>query len=88
MNPCKPTNSSAYAHQATATSPPVIVIDEVGKMEMFSNTFAQMVRSLVSRGNTTILATIPIPKGRPIALVEELRSSKDAQVFEVRKGIN
>lgn len=64
----------------------MIVIDEVGKMEMFSNTFAQTVRSLVSRDNATILATIPIPKGRPIALVEELRSSKDAQVFEVRKG--
>lgn len=56
-------------------------------MEMFSNTFAQTVRSLVSRGDITILATIPIPKGRPIALVEELRSSKDARVFEVRKGI-
>ncbi|XP_076463499.1 cancer-related nucleoside-triphosphatase homolog [Babylonia areolata] len=65
---------------------PVIVIDEVGKMEMFSTTFVQTVRSLVSRSDTTILATIPIPKGRPIALVEELRSKKDAQLFEISKS--
>ncbi|XP_070180929.1 cancer-related nucleoside-triphosphatase homolog isoform X2 [Littorina saxatilis] len=71
---------------SSSTAPPVIVVDEVGKMEMFSTTFVQMVRTLVSRGNTTVLATIPIPKGRPIPLVEELRSHKDAHVFEISKS--
>ncbi|KAL8600495.1 hypothetical protein ACOMHN_044960 [Nucella lapillus] len=70
----------------SSPSVPVVVIDEIGKMEMFSSTFVQTVRSVVSRGSTTVLATIPIPKGRPIALVEELRSSKDARLFEISKA--
>jgi nucleoside-triphosphatase len=43
----------------------------------------QTVRSLIANPHTTVLATIPIPKGRPIPFVEELRSHKEAQVFEV-----
>lgn len=66
---------------------PVIVIDEIGKMEMFSCTFVQTVRSLVSpHTSMTVLATIPVAKGRPIALVEELRCSKDAHLFEISKS--
>ena len=63
---------------------PIYVIDEIGKMEMFSSRFVQTVRSLVAHVGTTVLATIPIAKGRPIPLVEELRHSTNAKVMVVR----
>ena len=59
------------------------MIDEIGKMEMFSSSFVQTVRSLTARVGTTVLATIPIAKGRPIPLVEELRQSADAKLVVV-----
>lgn len=68
------------------SSSPVIVVDEVGKMELCSSVFVQTVRSLISNRRITILATIPVPKGRPIPLVEELRSSKDAHIFEISRS--
>ena len=59
------------------------MIDEIGKMEMFSSRFVQTVRSLVAQVGTTMLATIPIAKGRPIPLVEELRHSSNAKLMVV-----
>ncbi|PVD32322.1 hypothetical protein C0Q70_07755 [Pomacea canaliculata] len=64
---------------------PVMVIDEIGKMEMFSGTFTQTVRTLIAREDATVLATIPIAKGQPLPLVEELRTKKDAYVFTISK---
>ncbi|KAK2183873.1 hypothetical protein NP493_293g02019, partial [Ridgeia piscesae] len=63
---------------------PVYVIDEIGKMEMFSSSFVQTVRSLTAHVGSTVLATIPIAKGRPIPLVEELRHSADAKLVVVK----
>ena len=61
----------------------VYVIDEVGKMELFSQKFVQAVRDILKKPTSTVLATIPIPKGRPISFVEEIRSNKEAIVFQV-----
>ena len=60
------------------------MIDEIGKMEMFSSSFVQTVRSLTAHVGSTVLATIPIAKGRPIPLVEELRHSADAKLVVVK----
>lgn len=64
---------------------PVYVIDEVGKMELFSPSFIQSVRSILNDKRSTCLATIPIPKGRPIPFVEEIRNRPDSKVFNVSK---
>ena len=53
-------------------------------MEMFSKSFIQTVGKTLSEPKTTVLATIPIPKGRPIPFVEEIRGRRDAVVFTVR----
>jgi len=53
-------------------------------MELFSQRFVQAVRDLLAKPSSTILATIPIPKGRPIAFVEEIRSNREAVVFQVK----
>ncbi|XP_044865038.1 cancer-related nucleoside-triphosphatase isoform X2 [Mauremys mutica] len=67
------------------TGKKVHVIDEVGKMELFSQSFIQAVRQTLTASGTTILGTIPIPKGKPLGLVEEIRSRKDIKVFNVTK---
>ncbi|XP_062587267.1 cancer-related nucleoside-triphosphatase-like [Saccostrea cucullata] len=61
----------------------IFIIDEIGKMELFSQTFVTMVRELLKKPNSVIIATIPIPKGKPIPFVEEIRNHNQSQVFTV-----
>ncbi|XP_015477061.1 cancer-related nucleoside-triphosphatase isoform X1 [Parus major] len=63
----------------------ICVIDEIGKMELFSQAFIQAVRQTLAGSGTVVLGTIPIPKGKPLDLVEEIRSRKDVRVFNVSK---
>lgn len=63
----------------------VCVIDEIGKMELFSQPFIQAVRQTLSSPGTVVLGTIPVPKGKPLALVEEIRNRPDVKVFSVTK---
>ena len=37
----------------------------------------------MAEAGVTLIATIPVPKGRPIPLVEELRNGANSIVFEV-----
>lgn len=59
------------------------VVDEVGKMELFSQGFVQAVRKLLNQPFSTVLGTIPIPKGKSLGLVEEIRSRRDVKVYNV-----
>lgn len=59
------------------------MVDEVGKMEMFCESFVREVRSLLENPTTTVLTTIPVAKGKPIPLVEEIRHRKDAVLYQV-----
>ncbi|NXO00190.1 NTPCR triphosphatase, partial [Rhinopomastus cyanomelas] len=61
----------------------ICVIDEIGKMELFSQAFIRAVRQTLTSSGTVVLGTIPIPKGKPLDLVEEIRSRKDIEVFNV-----
>uniref|UniRef100_A0A8C8U0K7 Cancer-related nucleoside-triphosphatase n=1 Tax=Peromyscus maniculatus bairdii TaxID=230844 RepID=A0A8C8U0K7_PERMB len=63
----------------------VCIIDEIGKMELFSQPFIQAVRQTLSTPGTVVLGTIPVPKGKPLALVEEIRNRRDVKVFSVTK---
>ncbi|XP_030628575.1 cancer-related nucleoside-triphosphatase [Chanos chanos] len=63
----------------------VFVIDEIGKMELFSQAFIRAVRQTLDSSSCSILGTIPIPKGKPLGLVEEVRGRKDVKVFMVTK---
>ncbi|XP_016043544.1 cancer-related nucleoside-triphosphatase isoform X1 [Erinaceus europaeus] len=71
-------SSSDSGHQ-------VCVIDEIGKMELFSQPFIQAIRQTLSTPGIVVLGTIPIPKGKPLALVEEIRSRNDIRVFNVTR---
>ncbi|XP_041645769.1 cancer-related nucleoside-triphosphatase [Cheilinus undulatus] len=63
----------------------VFVIDEIGKMELFSQSFIRSVRQILESSPCTVLGTIPIPKGKPLGLVEEVRGRRDVKVFTVSK---
>uniref|UniRef100_A0A3B3QNJ0 Nucleoside-triphosphatase, cancer-related n=1 Tax=Paramormyrops kingsleyae TaxID=1676925 RepID=A0A3B3QNJ0_9TELE len=61
----------------------VFVIDEIGKMELFSQDFIRAVRQMLGSSGRPVLGTIPAPKGRPLGLVEEVRSRSDVKLFIV-----
>ncbi|XP_021076423.1 cancer-related nucleoside-triphosphatase isoform X1 [Mus pahari] len=63
----------------------VCIIDEIGKMELFSQPFIQAVRQTLSTPGIIVVGTIPVPKGKPLALVEEIRKRNDVKVFNVTR---
>lgn len=64
----------------------VFVIDEIGRMELFSQSFIRAVRQTLDGPSCTVLGTIPLPKGKPLVLVEEVRGRSDVKVFTVSKS--
>ena len=62
----------------------VVVIDEVGKMELFSRSFREIVRELAHDPRVTLLATLPIRDVHP--LVKELRRLPGSVLIELKKS--
>ncbi|KAK3916930.1 Cancer-related nucleoside-triphosphatase [Frankliniella fusca] len=60
----------------------IIVIDEIGKMELLSKSFETATERAFST-SSTILGTIPIQKGKPIRLVELVRSHPSVRLMTV-----
>ncbi|XP_076882050.1 uncharacterized protein LOC143530387 [Bidens hawaiensis] len=64
----------------------LFVIDEVGKMELFSSLFFPAVLRVLE-SNKPFLATIPVPKaGRDIPAVARLKNHPGATVFSLTKS--
>ncbi|KAL4683867.1 hypothetical protein H8959_021561 [Pygathrix nigripes] len=63
----------------------VCVIDESGKIKLLNQPFIQAVCEMLSTPGTIITGTILVPKGKPLALVEEIRNRNDVKVFNVSK---
>lgn len=59
------------------------MIDEIGKMELFSNRFEIEVKNLLRTADKNLIVTIPVQKGKPIPLVEAVRSDKMAKLYTV-----
>lgn len=62
----------------------VLVIDEVGKMELFSELFRNRVAELLANENNCILVTVPLSGGAP--LVEQIKRHKSGRVFTVSRS--
>ena len=58
----------------------VVVVDEIGKMEMFSQQFVQTVKELLKHPTTTVFATVPL-KANPF--VEDIKQRDDVIVYTV-----
>ena len=63
----------------------VIVIDEIGKMESFSNKFQSLVRKIFQVEEKLILATVPV-KHDSLNLVKEIVNRSDVEIVEVTKS--
>ncbi|XP_052271082.1 cancer-related nucleoside-triphosphatase-like isoform X2 [Dreissena polymorpha] len=60
----------------------VIVIDEIGKMELFSKIFMQTVKELLQHPKTTVFATIPVKANQ---FVEDICHRDDVIIYTVSK---
>ena len=60
----------------------LIVIDEIGKMELFSNVFRSLVRDVLN-SDKQVLATIPL-KGNKF--IRDIKQRPDIHLFEVAYG--
>lgn len=79
--------SIALPSLESATATPITVIDEVGKMELFSPTFLPLVESILDGGAATVLGTLPMPRyGHKIAAVEAIRERPDVAVVKLSKS--
>uniref|UniRef100_G3MLY6 AAA+ ATPase domain-containing protein n=1 Tax=Amblyomma maculatum TaxID=34609 RepID=G3MLY6_AMBMU len=69
------------------TKSDVLVIDEVGKMELFSEQFRNRVNELFADENNCILVTVPVSTGTQcLPLVEHIKGHKCARVFNVNRS--
>lgn len=62
----------------------IIVIDEIGKMELFSEKFVNLVKKLIFTDNFNIIATIPSKDVHP--LVASIRRLKEGNLIEITIG--
>lgn len=62
----------------------ILVIDEVGKMELLSDGFKKEVEGVFKKSQIPILATVPIQKGRPIPTVEAIKALSTCKIFVVK----
>lgn len=60
----------------------VMIIDEIGKMESFSQKFKNIVQTYYKKPNVLILATIPLRKTK-ISFIESIRENPEAKLFIV-----
>jgi nucleoside-triphosphatase THEP1 len=58
----------------------ILVLDEIGRMELLSDRFKQEVKKAFSNPSITILATIP---AKPLSFTESLQQSPNITVFVV-----
>ena len=52
-------------------------------MELFSDKFVALVRKVFETENVIIFATVPVSKGKPIKLVEDLKARADCSLVTV-----
>lgn len=68
-----------------ASNTGITVIDEIGKMESISRAFQQAVRSRMDDPRSVVLGTIPVKKGKPVHLLEQIYERKDVRIITVTK---
>jgi len=62
----------------------VVVIDEIGKMELFSERFAAMVEKIIGDPGVTLLATVPLKDVHPV--VKAIKAADDAVLVHVTEA--
>ncbi|XP_041420470.1 cancer-related nucleoside-triphosphatase-like isoform X1 [Xenopus laevis] len=63
----------------------ICIIDEIGKMELFSQSFIHAVQKTLDCDTAFIFGTIPVAKGKPLLLVEEIKNRADVRIFNITR---
>ncbi|XP_056422912.1 cancer-related nucleoside-triphosphatase isoform X3 [Hyla sarda] len=63
----------------------VCVIDEIGKMELFSKPFILDIGKILNNPSNVVLGTLPVSSGRLLPFVEEVRCRQDVKLFNVTR---
>ncbi|CAF3916635.1 unnamed protein product [Adineta steineri] len=63
-------------------TPCICLIDEIGKMELFSNKFKQIIQTLIEKPDLILIATIPI---KPLPFVDRIRTRRDCHLITVTR---
>ncbi|CAF4012051.1 unnamed protein product [Rotaria magnacalcarata] len=63
-------------------TPCICFIDEIGKMELLSNRFKELIETLIQRRNLILIATIPI---KPLGFVDRIRTRSDCRLLTVTR---
>ncbi|XP_073527553.1 cancer-related nucleoside-triphosphatase isoform X2 [Phyllobates terribilis] len=63
----------------------VCVIDEIGKMELFSQPFILSVKKILDNQSAVVFGSLPISRGRFLPFVEEVKHRQDVKLFNVTK---
>lgn len=70
---------------STSTENTLLVIDEIGKMELFSDHFSKFVANLIkSNRSLKVLATVPLKNSAD--LVKQLKNHKFSQLHHITKA--
>ena len=70
-----------------ASGSSITLIDEVGKMELFSQRFLPCVTSILDAPDTTVLGTLPMLRsGQALVAVETIRARADVAVVHVSRS--
>jgi nucleoside-triphosphatase len=67
--------------KAMAAKEGILVIDEIGKMELCSEAFADLIRQIAEEPDLTLLATVPLKDVHPV--VKAIKAAGDAVVVEI-----
>ncbi len=59
----------------------IIVIDEIGKMELFSKKFVELIKKLLTQKDIKAVITIPVKDIHP--LIKQIRNSPDTVIIEL-----
>ncbi len=62
----------------------IIIIDEIGKMELFSEKFIKLVKQIIFTDNFNVIASIPSKDVHP--LVSSIRKLKEGNLIEITTG--
>lgn len=63
----------------------VCVVDEIGKMELFSQPFVSAVEKILDNPSVVVFGTLPVSRGRSLSFVEKIRNRQDVKLFNVTK---
>ncbi|XP_018018446.1 cancer-related nucleoside-triphosphatase homolog [Hyalella azteca] len=75
------------ASSAGVAKASVFIVDEVGKMELLSDTFCRALASLLDQRRCALLLTIPVAgRGRPLPVVERIRGHPHALLVTLNRS--